>query len=314
MKRLICMLLAALLLTLAGCGGEPAETTEASTEPPPAAVRPTTAPTEESAPTDPPAQICPMAETVLADDENCTFAVLRASSNDYTGMELQVVCRNKTEKTLMFSWETVSVCGYMYDPVWSQKVEPGETVESTVGIDTFLLESYGILSVDEISFCLTVIDNENWMDAPLVSSRYEIFPTGKTAEAAVFPQRESVKGEKVFLNDDLTFIIEYAERTEQGDSLHCYVANATDKTVMFSWDSVEVDGCQLYPGWAVTVAPGKSAYSDIVFDRAALGENGIGEGSRIEFTMIVSDYDDWSAGYLVDEVYTYTIEYGEPVG
>ena len=39
MKRLICMLLAALLLTLAGCGGEPAETTEASTEPPAAAVR-----------------------------------------------------------------------------------------------------------------------------------------------------------------------------------------------------------------------------------------------------------------------------------
>lgn len=313
MKQTLSLIIAAaLLLAFTGCAAETETPTDTPAAQPTAA--PTTEPTQEPAPTDPPAQISPMAETVLVDDENCAFTVLGASANDHTGMEIQVACRNKTEKTLMFSWETVSVCGYMYDPVWSQKVEPGETVESTVGIDTFLLESYGIVSVDEISFCLTVIDNENWMDAPLVSSRFEIFPTGKTAETVDYPQREPVKGEKVFLQDDLTFIIEYAERTEQSDILHCYLANATDKTVMFSWESAEVDGFQLYPGWAVTVAPGKSACSDIVFDRLELGENSIGEASPITFIMIVSDYDDWSAGYLIDEVYTYTPVYPEAVG
>lgn len=318
MKRIFTMLFAAaLLLSLAGCGGEPAETTVA-TEPPVTAAQPTAQATEEptQAPTEPPAKAYPMARTVLVDDENCAFTILGATCNDYTGMEIQVACQNKTEKTMMFSWDAVSVCGYMYDPHWAQEVGPGETVDSIVSIDTYALEGFGILSVDEISFHLYIFDNDNWMDEPFADSYFDIYPTGLTADTVSYPHRENVPGETVIADDrNLTFIIECADTADDlAFTLHCYLENKTDSTVMFSWDAVAVNGCQLYPGWAETVAPGKSAYSDVVFYRSDLAENGIGEVSQIEFNLIVSDYEDWASGYLMDSIFTYEPVYEEPAG
>lgn len=311
MKRMMSLVLAVMmLLSLTACGGEPepTETTPAQTiteSIPETTGAPAEIPTQ--APTAPPVTTHAMNENVLVDNEYCLFAVMEASTNEYTGMELQVRCENRTGSTAAFSWDAVSVCGIMYDPVWSAEAAAGETVISTVSIDTYALEACGITSVDEISFHLNVFDSENWMDAPYVSDYFTVYPTGLSAETVRFPQRKPVAEETVIIdNEEVTFII---ERADDGDdlvyTLHCYLANKSGKTLMFSWDSVTVNGYQMFPTWSATVAPGKQAYSDITFLRSDLAENGIEDVEEIGFNLFVSDYDDFSEGYVADGIYTY---------
>ena len=70
---------------------------------------------------------------------------------------------------------------------------------------------------------------------------------------------------------------------------------------------VSVNGYLIDPFWAVSVAAGKRACSEITFYGSDLEANGIEEVSDVEFTLLVSDYDDddWEAGYLLEETYTY---------
>ena len=152
MKRIFTLLLScALLLTLAACGGSkapaPTDSHTSTSVAPPAESLPE-APTQSTEPQ------ASMAETILVDNEQVTFAVVSAQENAHTGMQLQVRCVNKTDRTLLFSWDMVSVCGYMYDPLWAQEVSGGKTAESTVYLDTVELERMGVAAVEEITFTL----------------------------------------------------------------------------------------------------------------------------------------------------------------
>lgn len=316
MKRILtAVLAAALLLTLAACGGKPVET-QPQTEAPavahteePTAV-PTAAPTD--APTDAPTEAptvpaAPADENVLVSNENCAFAVIGAASNEHLGMELQVVCENKTDAQLLFSWDMVSVCGYMYDPVWSEKVEAGQTLNSTVYIDTFALEEMGVASVDEITFNLNVFNTGDWMAEPYVRDTFTVYPTGLSADTVTVPQRVSEDGEQVIVdNDDVVFLVERVDsENAQEYTLRCYLENKTGKNLMFFWDGVEVNGEAADPAWSCTVTAGKRAYSTVSFDWAALEEMDIENVESITFTMAVSDYDDFEADYLLEETFTF---------
>ena len=134
-----------------------------------AAVTEGTEPTQE--PTEP--RVIPE-NLVLVDTGNVTFTILKVENNAHMGMQLQVECVNNTDRTLMFSWDMVSVCGYMYDPFWAEEVAAGKTAVSTVDLDTYALGKMGIDSVDEITFTLRIYDSENWMDEPLVAEVFTV--------------------------------------------------------------------------------------------------------------------------------------------
>lgn len=308
MKRMIGLILSiTMLLSLTACSAEPeAPETEA-----PTAV--TDAPTEEATepPTEVPNVITPlgMEESVLVDDENCTFSVHFASESEYVGMTLDAVCTNKTDRTLMFTWNTVSVCGYLYDPLWAEEVAPGESVNSTVYIDTFQLEQYGITSVDEIEFTLYIFDSADFMAEPFVNEVFTIYPTGLSADTYVRPERVSAEGEQVIAdNGDLTFIIESAQWDGDAYTLRCYLRNRTNTALMYAWEDVAVDGCAIDPVWAVEVPAGKQAYSDITFYRSQLSKNGIEEPEQIDFRLTVTNLEDWEADAILDETFTFRPE------
>lgn len=301
MKKTFALLLSLLmLLSFAACGSSEPAPTDATAS----ATIPTERPTE--APTEPPVTQARMEETVLVDDENVTFTVTRAESNDHMGMQLQVQCVNKTDRALMFSWDMVSVCGFMYDPFWAEEVAAGKIANSTVYLDTYALEKMGITSVDKITFTLKVIDSENWMET-LVQEEFTIYPTGKTAETVQLPQREEMPGQAVIAdNEDLHFVIEWADAEDASAyTLQVYMENRTDRNLMYSWDKVSINGYMVDPFWAMSVTAGKKACAEVTFYRSDLEESGIEEVSEIEFTLLVSDYDDWEADYLLEETYTY---------
>ena len=306
MKRIFVLLLSILmLLNVAACGKSPEEPKADATVPATIPAESTEAPTV--APTTPPVTIVDSDENALIDNENVTFAITSIEDNAHMGMQLQVQCVNKTDRTLLFSWDMVSVCGFMYDPFWAEEVAAGKTANSTIYLDTYQLEKMDVASVDEISFTLRVIDSENWMEAPLVEEAFTVYPTGLNADTLVLPNRAPTDGQIVLVdNENLRFVIEWADsESASAYTVYVYAENKTDRNLMYAWDLVSVNDLMIDPFWAVSVAAGKKACSEVTFYRSDLEANGITEVSKIEFTLLVSDYDDWEADYLLEESYTY---------
>ena len=308
MKRLTSLLLSAfLLLSFTACGSTdspvPTDATASATVPA-EVITPTEAEiTEPSTPEN----LLGNDIIQLVDNEQVAVHIVNIENNVHTGMQLRIQCENRTDRALLFSWDMVSVCGFMYDPFWAEEVSAGKTANSTVYLDTYELEQMDVTSVDEISFTLRVVDSENWMEAPLVEEACTVYPTGRNADTLILPNRAATEDQVVLAdNEDLRFVIEWADEEDSSAyTVYVYMENKTDRNLMYAWDLVSVNDVMIDPFWAMSVAAGKKACSEVTFYRSELESNGITEVSDIEFTLLVSDYDDWEADYLLEETYTY---------
>ena len=304
MKRLILIALClCLVLGLAACGAEPQPTEAPTATPTTATVPEAPAPTEgpTPAPTEAPADYT-LSGLTLVDNDSCRFTVTGTEFSDHVGLQLQVLCENKSDRPLMFAWNNVSVCGFMYDPMWAEEVAAGKKVNTTIGIDTYALEQMKVTDVDQITFDLWVQDSEEFMNEPVVNEMFTIYPTGKTPDQVKFPVYEPSETDTVIAdNETLTFIVMNVD-DELADyyTLNCYIANHTGKNLMISWDDVSVNGFMVNPFWATVVAAGKQAYAEIIFYRSDLEKQDIEVVQDIEFKLEVTDADTW------DDVYQLT--------
>ena len=309
MKRIFAFLLcAAALVLFAACGAAeesaPAETAAPATTAAAETAPPAQAPTETLP--EPAGGSALLKDAVLFDSDAASFIITKVEESDHLGMQLHVQCINKSDRPLMFSWDMVSVCGYMYDPFWAVEVAAGKTANATVDLDTYALEKMGIASVDGITFTLRISDSENWMEAPVAEEVCTIYPTGLTADTFVLPRHPDAAEQVVICDDDnIRFVIEQLSGDDVSVRLQVYVENKTDRNLMYAWDLVSVNGMMVDPFWATSVTAGKRACPEITFYRSELEANGITDISTIEFKLTVSDYDDWEAPNLLEQVYTY---------
>ena len=84
-------------------------------------------------------------------------------TTDIFGHAYRAYLENKTDKNLMFSWDNVSVNGFMNDPYWGYTL-PAHSRAYT-GISFYDLEKIGIKDpsqIEEIEFKLTVSDADDW--------------------------------------------------------------------------------------------------------------------------------------------------------
>lgn len=168
-KKIISVLLAfVLLLSFVGCSSTETASTEslkvekASTE--------TTEPTETTQETKEPE----FQEEILVDNENCTFKITDIESDGDWGYTLKVYLENKTDKNLMFSWDDVSVNGFMCDPFWATSVQAGKKANSEISFSETDFEENGIENVENIEFKLSVYDDDNWDAAYLVDETFTL--------------------------------------------------------------------------------------------------------------------------------------------
>ena len=156
----------ALCLVLSGCREAQPQTTTRPVRPTrPAATQPPTTQPQFQFP-----------ETVLVDDETCTFTVRGIDPDGDFGYTVQVFLENKTELDLMFSLRGVSVNGYMCDPFWATTVSAGKKANEQITFFESDLEANGIESVEEISFTLNVYDNADWLAEYLVKESFTVNP------------------------------------------------------------------------------------------------------------------------------------------
>lgn len=249
-----------------------------------------------------------MGETVIVDNESCTFTVKSIELDDVWGFTLNVLCENKTDKNVMFSWDSVSVNGYMLDPFWATSVTAGNKANSTISFYDTDLADCGISTVDEITFMLSVYDMDDYSAPYILEEQYSIYPTGLDASTVKYPDRITKTGENTVIDDDnITFII--LGDTTDGDyayTLNCYIKNKTDKNLTFSMDDVSVNGFMIDPLCVETIAAGKSVYMDVNFADVDFEANSVTKVEKIDYTVTVYNSDDWSEDYLINSAFSYT--------
>lgn len=128
--------------------------------------------------------------------------------------------------------------------------------------------------------------------------------TDSTADAtADTTATESVFEELVLVdNEDVTVkVTGINEDTVWGYALTVYLENKTDKELMFSLNTVTVNGYMCDPYWAKTVAAGMKSNTEISWFADDLKANGIKEVEDVTFTLRIYDSNDWTAEDVLNE-------------
>lgn len=277
MKRIIALLLAVMMVfCLCACGGEDTSGTnggdtakEATTD--------KAKPKEVNYP-----------ETVLVDNEYCTFTVksIDANSSTYT---LNVALENKSDVDLMFAVEYTSVDGWMLDPFWAETVTAGMKSNSSICWGTSALKDCGITDVNCINFRLRIYDDNSWDVDAFVNEDFSIYPLG--AESFTPELRQSVADDIVLVdNDEYSVIVTgFDPDNLWGYTMKVYLCNKTDKALMFAIDEASVNGYMCDPFWASSVAAGCQEYCDVSWNSSDFEANGISEVEEITLPFHISD-------------------------
>lgn len=114
-------------------------------------------------------------EVVISDDENGTFIICSADPDNDFGYTLKVFIENKTDKTMMVSWDDVSVNGYMADPFWGCSVASHSCTLTEINFLTQLKDN-GIEDVEEIEFRLRMSDYDSMGDLVYVNDVFSYMP------------------------------------------------------------------------------------------------------------------------------------------
>lgn len=198
MKKFVTYLLVTgLLLCLTACGEEPVNTethTEAQSSPS------ETVPSNEKDPKP------SFEEVVFVDNDICTFKITAIEEDSIWGYTLKAYLENKTDLELMFSLSNVSVNGFMCDPLWATSVTGGMKANEEINFSSESFKANGIETVTDITFTLSVYDNNDWTAEHLVTETFTIYPLGE--EAVESYTRTTVDSETVlFDNENCTMIV-----------------------------------------------------------------------------------------------------------
>ncbi|MCR5808076.1 MAG: hypothetical protein K6G56_00785 [Clostridiales bacterium] len=312
MKRTITLLLAVLLvLTMVCCScsnsdhsDKPADTTEQhgeNTNTPAETDKPADPVRTEPAPTEPPAVF---EEVTVVDNDYCTIKVTEIDPNNIWGYTLKVFFENKSsDKTYMFSVTDASVNGVEWDPLFAAEIPAGKKKNDEISFSddekTALLSEF-----TDIELTFRVHDSDDWSADDVANETVHIYPLGEDKATAYV--RDPQPTDKVIVdNDQITIIVTgYATDTFWGYSAKMYLVNKTDKKLMFSSDDVSVNGYMCDPYWAISLAPGKVAFTSMSWSESTFEENGITEVEEIVFALRVYEYDNWSEEDIFNETVT----------
>lgn len=184
MKKFTCAMMALLMVvSMAACAGndagqETAKPTEGTTatKPSTGATTAPTKPTTESttAPTDTTEATEAFEKQVLVENDQIAVTVTGVKTDDVWGYTLQVLLENKTDKSLMFSVDDVSVNGFMIDPLWAETVAPGKKSNAEIRFSPKSLQDNGIETVTDLEFVLRVYNDQAQNEEDLHNQKHEL--------------------------------------------------------------------------------------------------------------------------------------------
>ena len=153
--------------------------------------------------------------------------------------------------------------------------------------------------VVSLTACGPASSTEETGTDPTVSTEQATETTTATEGAKPFTPQVLVDNEQVTVK-----ITGIDEKNFWGYTLKVFLENKTETELMYTVDSVSVNGFMCDPFWAVTVAGGKKANEEISFGEGDFEKNGIETVEEITFTLRIYDSEDWQAEDLVKQTFT----------
>lgn len=123
-------------------------------------------------------------DKVLVDDENCTVILTGGKTGDFWAYAMGVFVENKTDRTLSFSADDVSLNGYVCDPYWSVRVQPHGMSISDMAWSEDELEENGIKTVEELEYVFRVYESEGWLEGDLLKANVNLNLTNGDLQVA----------------------------------------------------------------------------------------------------------------------------------
>lgn len=102
-------------------------------------------------------------DNVIIDNDYVTVIVTDYEEDDFWGYNVNLFLVNKTDTTVMFSADDVSVNGFMVDPFFATSVSAGKCAFSSITWYDTTLEENGITEIEEIEFTFRAYDYEDWL-------------------------------------------------------------------------------------------------------------------------------------------------------
>lgn len=246
----------------------------------------------------------------IVDNDDVKFEITGIEHDNIWGYTWDVTLENKTDSTVMFSMDNVSVNGVMSDPFWAETVTAGNKSNTQISWSSSDFEKNDIEKVTEVTFELNAYDDDNY-EKDYLDETYTVYPYGE--ENAQNDSKEVSDSDIVlFDNDQCSMRVTGTDPDDMwGYALKVTLVNKTDKDLMFSADDVSIDGVMCDPLWATTVSAGKTSNEDITWMTSTLSDAGITDTSTIksiDLPIKVYPDDDYSGNYYVDETFTVDVE------
>ena len=236
-------------------------------------------------------------EMVLEDNDS-----IRVSVTDYDpaadlGPTFTLRLENRTESSLYFTLNDVSVNDVMNDPLWGETVGAGQSVDSELYWFYQDLAMTGINYICEVEGILWVYDADDFS----AEDTYEdaVAWAVDNGPADVPPVEEAVfsggiEDMELFSTGEVTAIIkDYSPQGEWGPSFIIYLENSSESPVLFFMSALSINGTEHAAYWSKDVSAGKTAYSHCFFWQDDLEENEITDIRDMSFTFEAVEYDTW---------------------
>ena len=101
-------------------------------------------------------------DQVLIDNEKCKATVIGTENDSILGYTLNLYLENKSDSSVMFYVEDVSVNGYMIDPFWARSVSAGNVAFSDMSFSTSAFEENNIETVEDIELTIRAYNYEDY--------------------------------------------------------------------------------------------------------------------------------------------------------
>jgi hypothetical protein len=308
-KKLLAMLLCGVMVvSLASCGESAEESNSPSQNEPQQTIsnEPTQSDDQEPENHTPEGDIT-FSELVVVDNDECSVKITGVDPDDIWGYTLKAELENKSaDKNYMFSVQSASVDGLQSDPFFATEVAAGKKSVNDISFTDSDLEENNI-SFTDIELTIRVYDSDDWAADAVATETVHIYPYGQ--ESAKVFERTAQDSDNVILDNEYVTVtvIGYDEDSVWGYTADLFLQNKSDKEIMFTVEDSSVNGYMSDPFWAVSVLPGKCAFSSMSWSDSALEEIGVDDASgieEIEFLLRVYDGNDWTADDFASETIT----------
>ncbi len=244
-------------------------------------------------------------EVTAVDNEVCAVTIKSIDPDDMWGYTLKVLLENRSAETsYMFAVESAFINGVECDPFFAREVAPGKKSNEDVSFKLDTLEENGVGEPTDIEIVFRVHDADDWTAEDVAHETVHIYPAGED-KVQTFQRQEQDTDTVLADNDDISVIVTgYDPDSLWGYTMKVFLANKTDRSMMFGVNDASVNGFMLDPFYAHKLAPGKCCFGEVNWSNSGLEENSIETVEELAFTLRVHDADDWTAEDIFNEVLT----------